>query len=1061
MAEKRPRMEHPNSARLRTAALAAQNRHILPTPGSQLPTELITIILKLCFPKFLRWKDDMKDIYDIRLVSKLWKRLIEDTPWFWTNISTDYPTTVIQDCVRLSRNHLLEVEISSSWPYRGPKDLIEKLQLLQPHAERWETLTYHTREGSFGDSQHFRDFLESPAPNLQSLVARLTGTMSSPPPVLNMAGGKANQMKHLSLENILLPWSSQLLTGLETFSLSVEGTIPVGEIVNILNNSPGLWSFDLSYRSAGNQDIPTLPSSADSNTSHVTANSLQEVSVSFDDPRIASHILSRVSMPACRSLRMVVKPMTVMNDIHSLNVALSQFATKIGHAMSQCGRTTFSSWPEQPFQWTIFPPEDIFQFSLEFSYLPLDRFIECIRNLALASGSQLELEVELGPTPSWIADELGGWSEITKLNVASSSMINYDRGDEMVIFPDYLGQTRLNPGPGLSWPFPKLQEVDLSKLEIPLLRVFDMLNRRYLSSSDVQRMEELDIPVNTPSKLDIQVRGMLEWEDDVIAPAIESHLGVKSLEYGGNGHCPTRKLHQQPEDLPSRSQPTALDPLTATSTVLSAGSPNYHLPVELLTFILTLLFPDTDDRSKDDVAEIYRLRLVSKSWKELIEGTPRLWTYVSPKYPLVVVRDCLRWSKNHPLQISIVETWSYPMEALIDFLQLLQPQSHRWKTLSYANLGGRNLDRIRVRRFLESPAPMLQRLDVCLSEFVGEPWVNLAGGMTKRLKHLSLHTASLLECSDLLYDLETLGLDNVDIALRSFDLWNFAPNQSSATASAIPSLDLVANSLEEVIIQVLDPRIITLILSQVSMPSCKSLELSSHFAELGDNFLGRILDDALAQFIPRIREALNRGGVARFLVDVGPSDYQEDSSLQIEGFRFSFKWLDITTEGLIGWIRGLIAALDFPLELELILSTPDRPTIEKLREWNEFDVTKLRILLVGPEPDEMDEAVLALDFLGDVLVNHTGGLSWNFPNLRELDVSSAEYDFSRLFNMLNRRYLPDAYVRDMEELGISIQTPTRIDLRVGDVMDDRDATVRTAMERHWGIKSIKKGELDQ
>ncbi|KIO30667.1 hypothetical protein M407DRAFT_20200 [Tulasnella calospora MUT 4182] len=491
----------------------------------------------------------MADIYGLRLVSKVWKELIEDTPWFWTEVSSDWPTAVIRDCLRLSRNHLLRVTVSSDWFDRRGKDSIKKFQLLQPHAERWETLNYNTDRLAASDARRAKDILESPAPNLQSLCASILKAGLSPPPTLNLAGGKANQLKHLRLENILVPWSSQLLTGLETFNLSIEGTVPVRQIVDIFIKNPGLRSFHLSYRSAGGQDIPTLSTSADSNTFHVTANSLEELNLCFDDPRIASHILSQVSMPACRSLKLAVESMAMMDDIHSLNVAFSQFIPKIGYAMSQSGRTTFYAWPEQPFQWSvtseqewsitseqewnISSEQELLQFSLEFSHSSLDRFIECVRNLALASESQLELEVRLGPTPPphWIADELGGWSEITKLHVSSPSSDFHDgRDDEVMLFPDYLGQTRVDPGPGLSWPFPNLRELDLSELECPLLKVFDMLNRRYLSSSDVQSMEDLEIPVNIPPKLDIQIRYLLEWGDAVILPAVKNHRGVKSLE---------------------------------------------------------------------------------------------------------------------------------------------------------------------------------------------------------------------------------------------------------------------------------------------------------------------------------------------------------------------------------------------------------------------------------------------------------------------------------------------------------------------------------------------------
>ncbi|KAG8911987.1 hypothetical protein FRC00_005471 [Tulasnella sp. 408] len=517
-----------SSVELRTATLGTEDQTIFPPPRSRLPLELITIILKLCFPKDYRWADDMAEIYGLRLVSKLWKELVEGLPWFWTSISARYPTTVIRDCLRLSRDHLLRVRIFSSWLLNsGSKDLAKKIQILQAHAERWEQLDYNTSRLPVAE---VRGFLEAPAPNLQSLSARLPDD-SSPPPTLNLAGGKAEQLKHLSLENVLLPWSSQLLTGLETFSLTIEDIIPVEEIVNIFIKSPCLRTFHLSYRSVGGPGVPAFPASTDSNPLQVTASALEEVNLSFNDSGIASHVLSRVSMPVCRSLKLVIESLD-MDNIHPLNTALSQFTPKIGQGMSQGGRTKLYIWPEDPTEWRISSQEDAFEFSLDFSGFPLNRFIEWARELALASASQLELEVYLGTTDRWIANELGGWSEITKLRVASTSQAYYDQQDEVLLFPDYLGQAQMDPAPGLSWPFPNLQELDLSDLKYPLLKVLDMLNRRYLSGPDVERMEDSNIAINTPPKMDIRVRDALEWEDTVIVPVLESHRSVKSLEYG-------------------------------------------------------------------------------------------------------------------------------------------------------------------------------------------------------------------------------------------------------------------------------------------------------------------------------------------------------------------------------------------------------------------------------------------------------------------------------------------------------------------------------------------------
>ncbi|KAG8915061.1 hypothetical protein FRC00_008271 [Tulasnella sp. 408] len=355
--------------------------------------------------------------------------------------------------------------------------------------------------------------------------------MPYPPPTLNLAGGQTNQIKHLRLENVLLPWSSQLLTRLETFSLEINGTVPVEEMVNIFIQNPGLKSFHLSCHTEG-LNIPALPTPAGSNTFQATANSLEEINIGFNDLVIANHILSRVYMPACRSIKLAVKPLRTMDDILSLDMALSQFTPKIGQALDEDGRTTFYNWPEQPFKWSLSSQQEAFQLSIEFSYLSLEDIIGCIRDLASASASELEMEVHLGPTPQCIADELGNWTEITRLHISSPYKFSYDHDDEAVVFPDYLGHTREDPGSGLFWPFHDLQELDISELECSPVEVFDMLNRRYLSSSDIQRVRDLGIYVGIPSKLDIRVRDTPKWVDSVIVPAIKSHRGVKSLEFG-------------------------------------------------------------------------------------------------------------------------------------------------------------------------------------------------------------------------------------------------------------------------------------------------------------------------------------------------------------------------------------------------------------------------------------------------------------------------------------------------------------------------------------------------
>ncbi|KAG9049303.1 hypothetical protein FS837_010723 [Tulasnella sp. UAMH 9824] len=519
-----------------------------------------------------------------------------------------------------------------------------------------------------------------------------------------------------------------------------------------------------------------------------------------------------------------------------------------------------------------------------------------------------------------------------------------------------------------------------------------------------------------------------------------------------------------------------MDPHTSTSTAHDQDRPTHRLPVEILACILNFLFPEPGDshagRSKSEMAELYRLRMVSKSWKDLIEGMPALWTYVSTAYPTAVVRDCLRWSKNHFLRIRIFHVFITSAEALIECLRLLQPHSHRWITLCYSTTGGPDVDEAQSRIFLESPAPMLQSIYVNLSAFTSGVEVNLAGGRAQGVKHLTLHDGLLPWSSSLIHGLEELSLmveetvpveEILDIfvkspALRYFELsCEGAEGQNNPTALATRSLDTVAASLKQVVIHITHPHITTRILSEISMPSCESVELSMDLTALGGDL--QTLDQAMAQFMPRIRETLSSGGRTTLLVS-SESDFEWCSPLKHKGFQFSFGISGTDLERLIEWIRNVSAVLEAPLELEISLTTPHRQTLETLSEWGE--VTKLEIpWMEDPSEDEMDEMVSIPNFLGDVRVNPIDGLSWNFPNLRELDVYNAGYHPLEIFGMLNKRYLPDTYVRAMEGLGISIQTPPKIALRVQGSIAGGNATIMMALEKHWGVTSLNQGGLDK
>ncbi|KAG8946930.1 hypothetical protein FRC04_011357 [Tulasnella sp. 424] len=532
-----------------------------------------------------------------------------------------------------------------------------------------------------------------------------------------------------------------------------------------------------------------------------------------------------------------------------------------------------------------------------------------------------------------------------------------------------------------------------------------------------------------------------------------------------------------------------MGPHTATLAVRKRSRntrrrPN-HLPIELLTFILQLLFPDTDEyRSEDEMAAMYGLRLVSKVWKELIENTPTLWTYISTSFPMTVIRDCLRRSKTYPLRIKIFHSFELSCfglditpQDLLQLLQLLQPHSYRWSTLDYASGVERGRDKKHVTSFLESPAPILQSIDsidVKLDGFSPVPTVNLAGGQAKTLKHLRLRDVSLPWSSSLLHGLETFSLAikgavpaeeiiNLFVkspALRRFELdCRGIDGQNNQTAPATGRLDITAHSLEEAVVRTC-PHTASQILSQVYMPNCTSLVLSVKFTALDIP----TLDDALEQFMPKITDALDSGG--RAIMAWSPEgEYQWSNPPEYDEFHFSLGFSGVEPEIPIERIRNLVAASGSQLDLEASLMTSDLETAQGLGELN--DITKLEIISEmeynGYEPyevEEVQEKPAVLDFLGNARVDSIDGLSWSFPNLQELDLSSSGYRPIDIFNMFNRRFLPDTYAQSMEGSGLSIPIPPKLDVWIPYPTKHAEMAIVTALKNHWGTKSLNGGAWD-
>ncbi|KAG9002514.1 hypothetical protein FRB90_011371 [Tulasnella sp. 427] len=470
---------------------------------------------------------DITEMYNHRLVSRGWKDLIEGTPSLWSNISSNHPTPFIRDCLKWSGDHPLIIRVShfDLWDTQPIETLKLHLQLLRPHSHRWKQLDFSVK--SVSDAQHspFSDFLESPAPKLRSLHVHIPLISNSPPPTLNLAGDLAQSLKSLRLTNVFIPWSSGLLVGLEEFSLDVTATPPAEEMVNIFSRSPFLKRFGLSYREGDTHGTPVLTNSSNHlRSSHITASWLKEVRLDFDDPQVAGHILSHVSMPNCTDIAMKVD-LRSSDTFHVVEDGLTQFLPRLETVLRGGERIKLQVYEYSDFryQWEGTPEEGDFKLFLDLSRDSLDVVIDYIGRVADACGTELELDVYVSDILA--LNPLGQRREIKRIEVPPYCY----RSDETEPFPDRLGRFRVDAQNGITWPFPGLQQLDLYHSDYTLHSVFGMLNQRYLPSSYTQSLEKSGIPVSVPPKLDIWVKDPVLEDDIVLVKAIQKHWGVGYL----------------------------------------------------------------------------------------------------------------------------------------------------------------------------------------------------------------------------------------------------------------------------------------------------------------------------------------------------------------------------------------------------------------------------------------------------------------------------------------------------------------------------------------------------
>ncbi|KAG9027080.1 hypothetical protein FRB95_008156 [Tulasnella sp. JGI-2019a] len=210
--------------------------HSLCLPISKLPNELLVKIIYLSLY-------GLDDEYFIRLrtlsqVSTLWYDLVKHAPTLWGYAHSEHTTTEIELALRRSKGALIDVVYVA---LGGDERLLETVF---QERSRWRSFKYESHSADL----LLRYLNQGSFERLEEVD--LMHSWTGEPPLLleNVSRRQIPRLRHLRLSNIVIAWDSDILSRLDTLSLTVhhyDFGPSIEQVIAILRASPGLTSFRL------------------------------------------------------------------------------------------------------------------------------------------------------------------------------------------------------------------------------------------------------------------------------------------------------------------------------------------------------------------------------------------------------------------------------------------------------------------------------------------------------------------------------------------------------------------------------------------------------------------------------------------------------------------------------------------------------------------------------------------------------------------------------------------------------------------------------------------------
>lgn len=171
----------------------------------------------------------------------------------------------------------------------------------------------------------------------------------------------------------------------------------------------------------------------------------------------------------------------------------------------------------------------------------------------------------------------------------------------------------------------------------------------------------------------------------------------------------------------------------------NAGLSISKLPPELLQQIFYFtLFTSSGSRRPKYIFTIGTLRSVSWAWRDLVDGSPFLWSHITSSDPPDFVSVAFDRSKESPLHLKYVDSDDDGPESA--FLDRALTGLHRWVSISIGYAKG-----VVFANYFATPPPRLKKMSLLSSS--DDP-VRLFGGSWTSLEELHINWAGVLDWSE-------------------------------------------------------------------------------------------------------------------------------------------------------------------------------------------------------------------------------------------------------------------------------------------------------------------------